>query len=94
MSVAARVAIPAGVSLDLSQLQPVQVRGDATLLEQLTANLVDNAVRHASGCVRVGSERAGDLAILRVDDDGPGIPRPPGGGAAPLRPPGASPRSW
>jgi signal transduction histidine kinase len=62
-------------SIDLTQLQPVQVRGDPTLLEHAVANLVDNALRHAQATVRIGTARSdGHVAIL-VEDDGPGIPR-------------------
>jgi signal transduction histidine kinase len=62
-------------SIDLTRLQPVQVRGDPTLLEHAVANLVDNALRHAHATVRIGTARSdGHVAIL-VEDDGPGIPR-------------------
>lgn len=52
--------------------------GERTLLAQMLANLVENAVRHgrAGGQVRVAlaAEPAGGGARLLVEDDGPGIP--------------------
>lgn len=53
----------------------VQVRGDAVLLRELVANLVDNALRYAAAggavTVRVG---APEQPTLEVEDCGPGIP--------------------
>jgi two-component system heavy metal sensor histidine kinase CusS len=55
---------------------PVQVRGDARLLEQAVVNLVDNAVRASplggEVIVRVGGD--GSLARIEVLDRGPGLP--------------------
>jgi signal transduction histidine kinase len=53
---------------------------DATALEQIVFNLVDNACKYAAGrcaepVVRVSLERRGRWADLRVCDSGPGIPR-------------------
>ena len=73
LSVAQRTAVPAGVTLDLSEVRPAQVSGDPILLEQLVANLLDNALRHARGSVRMRVRRDG-AAVLQVDDDGLGIP--------------------
>ena len=55
---------------------PVAVRGNAVLLREALANLLDNAVRYGrpSGHITVSVERAGDKALLAVEDDGPGIP--------------------
>lgn len=52
------------------------VATDAQDLNEMLANLVDNACKHAKMKVRVSSahsERAG-MIILRVEDDGPGLP--------------------
>ncbi len=46
------------------------VLGDRTLLEQAVANLVDNAVRIARSRVRVTVYPG----VVRVEDDGPGLP--------------------
>jgi signal transduction histidine kinase len=53
---------------------------DATALEQIVFNLVDNACKYAGGrcaepVVRVSLERRGRWAELRVCDSGPGIAR-------------------
>lgn len=54
-------------------IAPVRVAGDERLLERAVRNLADNAVRHARSRVVVTVERAGDRALLHVDDDGHGI---------------------
>jgi signal transduction histidine kinase len=43
-------------------------------LHRVLANLVDNAVRHASSCVTLAVRADGGRAVLTVMDDGPGIP--------------------
>ncbi|GAA4182800.1 hypothetical protein GCM10022252_09310 [Streptosporangium oxazolinicum] len=50
------------------------VLGSAGQLRRLVANLVDNAVRHASSAVTVRLAAEGGEAVLDVRDDGPGIP--------------------
>jgi len=51
------------------------VTADRTRLEQVAANLVDNAIKYtpAGGHVDVTVAREGADAALRVRDDGPGI---------------------
>jgi signal transduction histidine kinase/HAMP domain-containing protein len=46
------------------------------VLEQVVANLVANAVKHAPGCevVLQASENGGDSAVIEITDKGPGIP--------------------
>jgi signal transduction histidine kinase len=64
-----------GLVIDTSAVEPVQLCGDARLLEQVVRNLVHNALGHARGTVRVSTSAGGDdLAVLVVDDDGPGVP--------------------
>jgi len=63
-----------GVVLRTQGVEPVQVTGDAALLEQVLRNLVENAVRHAVSTVDVSLSSEGGTAVLTVDDDGPGIP--------------------
>jgi signal transduction histidine kinase len=56
---------------------PVTVTGDVTLLEQAVGNLLANAIRHnrSGGHVAVVLEEKGpDRFLLRVVDDGPGVP--------------------
>ncbi len=49
-------------------------RGDRLRLEQALANLVDNALRHGGGSVRLGIARAGTQIELHVTDEGTGFP--------------------
>jgi signal transduction histidine kinase len=55
---------------------PVHVDADPTALARALANLVDNAVRHATTEVVLSCRRDGDQVVLSVADDGPGIPVP------------------
>ncbi len=52
------------------------VWADPDRIEQVLANLVENAVRHGEGNVElaVAADPDGDGVVLTVDDDGPGIP--------------------
>jgi signal transduction histidine kinase len=52
------------------------IHGDRELLIQMLGNLVENACRHTPPGTRieVGAMVSGDLQILWVQDDGPGIP--------------------
>jgi len=54
----------------------VWVDADGTRLTQVVTNLLTNAVKytHANGSIEVRVERVGDEAVLRVKDDGVGIP--------------------
>jgi two-component system, OmpR family, sensor histidine kinase CiaH len=62
------------VHLNLDAL-PAAVSGDPGRLRQVVTILVDNAIRHspAGGHVFVGVTPVGREALLRVDDEGPGI---------------------
>ena len=70
---------PAAGELGLAlEMEPAQagcvVLADADRLAQVTANLIENALRYATRTVRVGARRAGGRVEIRVSDDGPGIP--------------------
>jgi heavy metal sensor kinase len=74
-AVVARLGLTPDVTIDLGGVSGGQVRGDPVALDRLVANLVDNAVRHATGQVRIGLAEADDGTVtLTVEDDGPGIP--------------------
>ncbi len=64
-----------GVQLSLDAV-PTEVTGDFARLRQLAVILIDNAIRHGGGSIRVDVSvaRDGPSALLRVDDTGPGLP--------------------
>jgi signal transduction histidine kinase len=70
------VAEAKGVSLAADTGNPVVVSGDRIRLEQVAANLIDNAVKYtpAGGRVSVDVVPDGPNAILRVHDTGSGVP--------------------
>ncbi|GJF10513.1 two-component sensor histidine kinase [Mycolicibacterium cyprinidarum] len=57
-----------------SHISAVRVTGDTGQLARMVRNLVDNATRHAHRIVELHCERTGKLALIRIADDGPGIP--------------------
>jgi two-component system, OmpR family, sensor kinase len=58
-----------------SAAEPVLVRGEREALRVMLSNLIDNALRYtpADGSVAVRISRAGDEALIEVEDSGPGI---------------------
>ena len=73
-AVAARKDI--ALSLQVADGEEGWVAGDASLLAALLRNLVDNAVRYSPehSAVEVDIAREGQALLLRVIDQGPGIP--------------------
>lgn len=67
-----------GVRMEVRNAGPVWVMGDEILLEQLFANLLDNAIRFSpsGGLVQSHITRAAaqPRALVRIEDEGPGIP--------------------
>jgi signal transduction histidine kinase len=63
------------LSLELPE-QPIYVHADAVRLEQVVTNLVGNALKytHEDGNVSVGVEEADGKAVIRVSDNGIGMP--------------------
>ncbi|MGP8299070.1 sensor histidine kinase [Streptomyces inhibens] len=62
------------VLVRVGELVGVEVAGSRSQLARVLGNLLDNAQRHAASSVRVAVGREGEWAVLRVDDDGPGVP--------------------
>jgi two-component system, OmpR family, sensor kinase len=50
------------------------VRADPLRLEQALSNLLDNALRHGAGTVRISAARHDGRVDLHVSDEGPGLP--------------------
>ena len=70
------VAEAKGVSLSVHGDPAAVVSGDRVRLEQVAANLIDNAVKYtpSGGRVEASARRSGDRAELVVEDTGVGIP--------------------
>jgi len=64
----------ARVPVSVTGGQAVYANVNADELRRVLANLVDNAVRHASSVVVLAVRAEGGGAVLTVVDDGPGIP--------------------
>ncbi|WP_255954811.1 sensor histidine kinase [Streptomyces odontomachi] len=71
---AARTRPRTDVRVALDLVPDVLVDGSSDRLRRLVANLVDNAVRHATARVDVVLTIDSAQAVLEVVDDGPGIP--------------------
>ena len=69
------LADKAGVALRLTAPDPLPLAGDPQALRGALRNLIDNAVKYGARTVQVSALRGSQGApLLRVDDDGPGIP--------------------
>lgn len=69
------LADKADVTLTLTAPDPLPLDGDPQALRAALRNLVDNAVKYGARQVQVAALRGREGApLLRVDDDGPGIP--------------------
>lgn len=64
-----------GRSIALTCERGVIVEASASALSQVLNTLVENALAHGKGGVRVHAARSGPSAIFTVTDEGPGIPR-------------------
>jgi len=53
---------------------PCWALGDPDGVARIVRLLVDNAFRHGSGRVELRTERRGGVVVVRVTDDGPGVP--------------------
>ena len=63
-----------GVSLLRKNLDSVTLYGDVNLLASALANLLDNAVKHATNQVTVDVVKQGRTGRITIEDDGPGLP--------------------
>jgi two-component system sensor histidine kinase QseC len=63
-----------GRSLAVSLPDTLPVRGDCDDLRDAIRNLLENAVQHGSGTIRLGAQRTATTITLQISDEGPGIP--------------------
>ena len=63
-----------GVKVVIGGDEEVGFTGDDALLRRMVGNLFDNGIRHADGIVTARLERSIDRVVLRVTNDGKGIP--------------------
>jgi two-component system OmpR family sensor kinase len=63
-----------GRAIEVAALPNGTVDGDRLRLEQALGNLVDNALRHGAGTVRLEARRENGSLALRVSDEGKGFP--------------------
>ena len=68
-----QLTLHATCRIDTFDVVAGQVTGNQQDLESMVGNLVGNAVRHAHALVRVAVTEADGMAVLTVEDDGPGI---------------------
>lgn len=69
-----RRAADAGRSIDVSSPPGLVALADRRRLEQALVNLVENALRHGSGTVRLHADVQRDAVALHVSDEGTGFP--------------------
>jgi len=67
-----RTTVP--MEIDVSEVSGAQVIGDRSQLARVVRNLLDNALRHGCAPVRIVLREEPGEAVLRICDDGPGIP--------------------
>ncbi len=73
IGLAAEECARVGAELDADSPR-VQVRGVPRLLRRLIRNLLENARRHGNGTIRVQLSAGRNEALVRVCDNGPGVP--------------------
>lgn len=69
-----RLGATTELRIDVTGVSAGQVLGDRSQLRRLVRNLTDNAARHARNGVNVSLAEHDAEVVLRIDDDGPGIP--------------------
>lgn len=62
------------VAIEAPSQMPELLACDPKYLSRAVANVLRNAVRYAKTRVQLSIEKSGDRTVIRVDDDGPGVP--------------------
>jgi two-component system sensor histidine kinase TctE len=74
----AGIALSRNIDLgfEVARDEAILTLGDPTMLRELVLNVVDNALRYVppAGIVTVAIEQDAQTCVLRVEDNGPGIP--------------------
>ena len=63
-----------GMSVDCDAVADCTVTADRELLSRILHNLVDNSCKYGASAMTFGSECRGEMAVLWVEDNGPGVP--------------------
>ena len=68
-------ALDRGIDLGFALVEALTVRSEPVMLAAIIRNLLDNALRFTprGGTIDIGIYRQDDVAILQVEDTGPGI---------------------
>jgi signal transduction histidine kinase len=72
--VSALFSVEGSDKVDLDVPEDLEVQADPRRLEQVVANLVENAIVHGAGQVRVTARALADSVEVTVSDEGPGVP--------------------
>jgi two-component system sensor histidine kinase TctE len=72
----APVALKKGIELAFEAGGPASMTGNAGMLREMVANLVDNAIRYSppDTCIVIATGARDASVVLVVEDEGPGIP--------------------
>lgn len=70
----ARLRALTTLTIDTSGIGAVRTIADRAALQRAIRNLADNARRHARSTISLSASVRGSVAVVAVDDDGPGIP--------------------
>jgi len=63
-------------SLEMGTMEEITVLGDKVRLQQLFTNLIDNGIKYTSkGFIRVTLQKNEDTALVKIKDNGVGIPK-------------------
>jgi signal transduction histidine kinase len=71
---ARRLRAVTALRVDTSAVGAGRVLGDVGGLRRVLRNVGENAARHAAGRIDIALDIRDGVVVLRVDDDGPGIP--------------------
>jgi two-component system OmpR family sensor kinase len=68
-------ALDRGIDLGFALVEPLTVRSEPVMLAAIIRNLLDNALRFTprGGTIDIGVYRQDDVAILQIEDTGPGV---------------------